>query len=125
VKQYLLAVLVLLLLCPALGRAQSDPVVRGGSAVYPGLEVNLEGGDGLRRLQIAFEAQCVDEKGAQLATSPQAVEAVLLALRGKTAAELSTPRGREKLKPDLVRALNAAIGSPRVVQVLFLQFVIF
>jgi flagellar FliL protein len=124
VRPSVLAILVLLLLFPAPCHAQSDPVARGGSAIYPDLEVNLAGGDGLRRLRLAFEAQCVDERGAQLAAGPRAREAVVLLLRDKTAAELSTERGKEKLKAELVKAINAAIGGPRVVRVLFLQFVI-
>ncbi len=114
----------LLLCCPVLGQAQSAPVAKAGSAVYPGIEVNLEGGDGLRRLYLAFEAQCVDEKGAQLAVSPEAREAVLLMLRGQSVGELATQQGREKLKTKLVATLNKAVGSPRVVRVLYLQFVI-
>lgn len=117
-------VLAAFLCVPTPGRAQADPVAKGGSAIYPGIQVNLEGGDGLHRLYLAFEAQCVDEKGAALAASPAAREAVLLMLRDQTVAALSTPAGREKLKRTLVATLNRVIGSPRVVRVLYLQFVI-
>lgn len=124
VARFVVFVLAVLLCVPTLGRAQGDPVAKAGSAIYPGIDVNLEGGDGLHRLRLAFEAQCVDEKGAVLAASPEAREAVLLMLRDQTVAALSTPAGREKLKSTLVATLNRAIGSPRVVRVLYLQFVI-
>lgn len=123
-KAFFLAVLVLVLLGPAPSRAGTDPVARDGSAVYPGFEVNLAGGDGLRRLYVSFEAQCVDEKGAELAVSPRAREAVLLLVRAQTAAGLATPQGKARFKAELVKALNAAIGAPRVVRVLWRQFVI-
>lgn len=120
-----IAILLLVLLsCPVFGWANTDPMAKNGSAIYPGLDVNLEGGDGLRRLHLAFEAQCVDEKGATLAISPEAREAVLLLLRAQSVGALSTAPGRDKLKFALVAALNQAIGSPRVVRVLYLQFVI-
>lgn len=120
----LLLLLVVLVCVPAPCRAQADPVAKGGSAIYPGLDVNLDGGDGLRRLHLAFEAQCVDEKGATLAASPEAREAVLVMLRNQTVEALATEDGREKLKATLVATLNRAIGAPRVVRVLYLQFVI-
>lgn len=110
------------LVWPVSGRAQSEAVARGGSATYSGLNVMLGTTDAPHRLFLAFEAQCTDEKGATLAVSPQAKEAVLLFLRGKDAAELMTEKGKAALKNELVAVLNKAIGSPRVVRVLFLQF---
>ena len=115
---------VAVLCCPIVCQAQTTPVAKGGSAIYPGVDINLTGGDGLRRLQLAFEAQCVDEKGAELAAGPEAKEAVLLMLRDQSVSDLSTEAGREKLKAKLVATLNRAIGAPRVVRVLYLQFVI-
>ncbi len=120
----LLAGLMLLAAQPARVAAQSEPVARDGSAVYPGLDVNIGDGEGLRRLHVAFEAQCVDQKSAAMAASPMAREAVLLFLRDKTVATLATPAGKRRLKDELVAVLNKAIGGPRVVRIYFLQFVI-
>jgi flagellar FliL protein len=124
VKTLVLAVVALLLLFPVPCRADATPVARGGSAIYPGLEVNLGGGNGLRRLFLAFEARCTDEKGAELAVSPRAKEAVIMLLRNKTVEELSTAKGKMMLKEDLLQTLNMVIGSPRVIQILLRQFVI-
>lgn len=122
--RYILVVLVVLLVFPLPGAAQSGAVVNEGTARYDGLDVSIAGADGPRRLHLAFEAQCMDAKSAQQAISPQAREAVLLLLRGKTVADLLPPSGKNKLKVELIDGLNRVIGAPRVVRVFFLQFVI-
>jgi len=109
---------------PRSAAAQSDAVVRDGTAVYPGLDVNILDNGTLARLHIAFEAQCVDILGAQLAAAPKTREAILLFLRDKTAAELATPQGKRKLKDELVAVMNKAVGGPRVVRIYYLQFVV-
>lgn len=104
--------------------AQSEALVREGTAVYPGLDVNINDNGRLARLHIAFEAQCVDAFGAQMAISPKTREAILLFLRDKTVAELATPQGKRRLKDELVAVMNKAIGGPRVVRIYYLQFVV-
>ncbi|EHJ46250.1 flagellar basal body-associated protein FliL [Solidesulfovibrio carbinoliphilus subsp. oakridgensis] len=121
---WLLAALLVCLLWPRGGNAQSDAVVRGGIAVYPGLDVNIADGGRLARLHIAFEAQCVDAPSAQMAAAPQTREAILLFLRDKTVAELATVPGKRKLKQDLLAVMNKAVGGPRVVRLYFLQLVV-
>ncbi|MGD9608206.1 MAG: flagellar basal body-associated FliL family protein [Desulfovibrionaceae bacterium] len=122
--RFALAVCLMLLFFPVLGAAQTDPVARGGSAVYPGIDVNIGSPEGLRRLHVAFEAQCVDVKSAEAAVGPEVREAVLLLLRDQTVAGLATPQGKRRLKEALAATINRVIGGPRVVRVLFLQFVI-
>ncbi len=105
--------------------AQSDAVARGGSAFYPGLDVTIADRSGMASLRLAFEVQCVDERAAEMVASPQAREAVVMFLRDKTATELATPSGKQKLKTELVGVINKAVGGPRAVRVYFTQFVIF
>lgn len=121
---WLLAALLLCLLAPRAGHAQTEAMVRGGTAVYPGLDVNIADGGRLARLHIAFEAQCVDAPSAQMAASPQTREAILLFLRDKTVAELATVPGKRKLKEELMAVMNKAMGGPRVVRLYFLQLVV-
>uniref|UniRef100_I2PZK7 Flagellar protein FliL n=1 Tax=Desulfovibrio sp. U5L TaxID=596152 RepID=I2PZK7_9BACT len=120
----LLAALLVCLLWPQAGHTQADAVVRGGTAVYPGLDVNIADGGRLARLHIAFEAQCVDAPSAQMAASPQTREAILLFLRDKTATELATVPGKRQFKQDLMAVMNKAMGGPRVVRLYFLQLVV-
>lgn len=122
--RFALVVCIALILLPVLGAAQSEPLVRGGSAIYPGIDVNIDSPDGLRRLQLAFEAQCVDAKSAEAAIAPAAREAVLLLLRDQTVAALATPKGKARLKDALAATINRVIGGPRVIRVLYLQFLI-
>lgn len=110
--------------CPTRALAQNEAVAKGGSAFYPLLDVNIGDGDRLARLYIGFEAQCVDQEAAELAVSPKVREAILLFLRGKTAADLAGVAGKRKLKEELVALMNKALGAPRVVRLYFLQFVV-
>lgn len=120
----LLLALSLATVCPPRALAQSEAVAKGGSAVYPLLDVNITDGGRLARLYIGFEAQCVDPEAAELAVSPKMREAILLFLRGKTAAELAGLAGKRKLKEELVALMNKNLGAPRVVRLYFLQFVV-
>lgn len=104
--------------------AQGATFVRGGTAVYPGLDVNIDDGTRTARLHIAFEAQCVSEAAAQMAAGPEAREAVLFYLRNKTVAELTEPLGQRKLKRELVAVMNKAVGGPRVVRIYLVQLLI-
>ena len=119
-----------LLLCLALAvwpgsaAAQDEVTVKGGSVSYPLLTVNIADGDRLARLYIGFEAQCQDEEGARLAAAPQTREAILLFLRGKSAAQLTGALARRRLKDELIAVMNKAIGAPRVVRLYYLQVVI-
>ncbi|EFL49861.1 flagellar basal body-associated protein FliL [Solidesulfovibrio fructosivorans JJ]] len=103
---------------------QRETFVRGGTAVYSDVDVNITDGARLARLHLAFEAQCISEDAARLAASPETREAVLLFLRERTVAELSTPRGKREFKRQLLAVMNKAVGGPRVVRIYFLQFVI-
>ncbi len=120
----------LLLLClglaarPGNAAAQDEVTVKGGSAIYPLLRVNIDDGGHLAELYIGFEAQCQDAEGAQLAASPQTREAVLLYLRDKSVAQLTGIQARRRLKDELIAVMNRAIGAPRVVRLYYLQFVI-
>lgn len=109
---------------PRPAAAQADAVVRGGSAVYSGVEVNIADNGRLARLWLAFEVQCTDGKGAEMAASPAVREAIVLFLRDKTAVQLSSPKGKRQLKEELLRVINKAMGTPRAVRVYLLQFVI-
>lgn len=115
---------MLMLALPAVAAAQSEAVARDGSAYYSNVRVMLGTAEAPHHLLIAFKAQCRDIRGAELAVSPEAREAVIRLLRGQNAADLATPEGKERLKAALVDTLNRVIGSPRVVRVLFLQFLI-
>jgi flagellar FliL protein len=110
--------------CPTRALAQNEAVAKGGSAFYPLLDVNIGDGARLARLYIGFEAQCVDPEAAELAVSPKVREAILLFLRGKTAADLAGVAGKRKLKEELVAVMNKTLGAPRVVRLYFLQFVV-
>lgn len=104
--------------------AQNEAVAKGGSAIYPLLDVNIGDGDRLARLYIGFEAQCMDAESAKLVVTPQTRETILLFLRSKTAAELAGTAGKRKLREELIAVMNKAIGSPRVVRLYFLHLVV-
>jgi len=122
--------ILLVLLCLALSAwpgnaaAQDEVTVKGGSAIYPLLRVNIADGGRLAELYIGFEAQCQDEEGARLAAAPQTREAILLFLRDKSAAQLTGALARRRLKDELIAVMNKAIGAPRIVRLYYLQFVI-
>lgn len=123
-RRVLTLCLLAFLCCPALAAAQSEAVARGGSAFYSGLAVMLGTMDAPRHLYLSFTAQCMDEKAATLAVAPEAREAVILLLRQQTLADMQTEKGKKALQDKLVTALNKAIGSPRVVRVIFTRFAI-
>ena len=124
VAALLTAMVLVALVAVRHAQAQAETYVKGGSAIYSGVDVNIADGAHLARLHIAFEAQCMDEAAARLAVGPEAREAVVLLLRDKTYAELSTPQGKRALRQEILAALNKVLGAPRVVRVYFLQFVI-
>ncbi|WP_428566559.1 MAG: flagellar basal body-associated FliL family protein [Solidesulfovibrio sp. DCME] len=121
---WVLLLLAATTLWPGRVLAQYEAVVRGGTAVYPLLEVNIADGDRLARLYIGFEAQCIDAEGATLAASSKTRDAIVLFLRTKSVADLSGVAGKRRLKDELVAVMNKAMGAPRVVRLYFLQLVV-
>ena len=115
-----------LLCCGVAGPAfgQGEPVARGGVATYPPFEVNIEDGGVFSRLRLGFEAQFTDESGAKAAVAAQTRESLMLYLRGKTAAELLAPKGRDRLRAEVLAHLNAAIGSPKAVKLFFTDYLV-
>lgn len=109
---------------PRIGAAQGEAFVRGGSAIYPAFEVNIDDGGALGRLRIGFEVQFTDEQAAKLATSGQTREAILLFFRDKSAAQLLAPRGRDKLRAELLQLINAVLGGPRAIRLYFLDYLV-
>ena len=106
--------------CPAEGEA----VARGGTTTFPTSEVNIDDNGRLGRLRIGFEVFFTDEQGAQMATSGQVREDVLLFFRDKTAAQLLAPRGRDALRAELLRLINASIGGPKAIKLYFLDYLV-
>jgi flagellar FliL protein len=104
--------------------AQGEVVVRGGSVTYPGFDVNIDDAGGLGRLRLAFEVLFTDESGAKMAASLQVRESLLLFLRGKTAGELLAPKGRDRLRAELLAHLNQAIGSPKAIKLYYLDYLV-
>ena len=104
--------------------AQGEPVVRGGTVTYPSFDVNIADDGGLGRLRLGFEALFTDELGAKAAATLQVRESILLFLRGKTAAELLAPKGRDRLRAELLAHINAAIGSPKAVKLFYLDYIV-
>ncbi|MFU2209848.1 flagellar basal body-associated FliL family protein [Solidesulfovibrio sp. C21] len=128
-RHFALFLLAASLLCALLAASiapaqQGGTFARGGTAVYSGIDVNVADGARLARLHLAFEAQCISEEAARMAASPETREAVLLFLRERTVAELSTPLGKRAFRRNLLAVMNKAVGGPRVVRLYFLQFVI-
>ena len=118
---------VLWLVCGILvgqASAQSEPVVRGGAVTYPSFDVNIDDSGGLGRLRLGFEVLFADELGAKAAATLQVRESILLFLRGKTAAELLAPKGRDRLRAELLAHLNTAIGSPKAVKLFYLDYIV-
>ncbi|MFP5257878.1 MAG: flagellar basal body-associated protein FliL [Acidobacteriota bacterium] len=110
------------LLGPSAALAQNGAVARGGTATFPTFEVNIDDGGRLGRLRIGFEVLLTDEQGARMAVSGQVREALLLFFRDKTAAALLAPRGKEALRAELLRQINAVIGGPRAIKLYFLDY---
>jgi flagellar FliL protein len=125
-RVWVLAAAIWLAVCgaPALGLAQGEPVAHGGAVTYPGFDVNIDDGGRLGRLRIAFEVFFTDEAGAKLAATPQVKEAILLFFRDKTATELLAPRGRDKLRGELLALINASIGGPRAIRLFYLEYLV-
>ncbi|KHK02272.1 Flagellar biosynthesis protein FliL [Desulfovibrio sp. TomC] len=113
-----------MLAAPRHGLAQGEPVARGGGVTYPGFDVNIDDGGRLGRLRLAFEVLFTDEQGAKMAAAPQVKESLLLYLRGKTAAQLLGPRGRETLRRELLDQINDAIGGPRAIRLYYLDYLV-
>jgi len=109
---------------PALAQAQPDAIVKEGSAIYPGLDVNVVDGGGWARLHLAFEVLCVDAPSAQKVASSPVREAIILFFRDKTVAEVLAPKSKHKLKQDLAAAINKTLGGPRAAVIYFTQFII-
>ena len=103
---------------------QGESVVRGGTVTYPSFDVNIDDGGGLGRLRLGFEVLFTDELGAKAAATLQVRESILLFLRGKSAAELLGPKGRDRLRAQLLAHINAAIGSPKAVKLFYLDYVV-
>ncbi|BAH76885.1 flagellar basal body-associated FliL family protein [Solidesulfovibrio magneticus] len=103
---------------------QGEPVVRGGTVTYPSFDVNIDDNGGLGRLRLGFEVLFTDELGAKAAATLQVRESILLFLRGKSAAELLAPKGRDMLRAQLLAHINAAIGSPKAVKLFYLDYVV-
>ena len=104
--------------------AQGEPVVRGGVVTYPSFDVNIDDSGGLGRLRLGFEVLFTDELGAKAAATLQVRESILLFLRGKTAAELLAPKGRDMLRAQLLAHINAAIGSPKAIKLFYLDYIV-
>ena len=104
--------------------AQGEPVARGGVVTYPSFEVNVDDNGGLGRLRLGFEVLFTDELGAKAAATLQVRESILLFLRGKTAAELLAPKGRDRLRAQLLAHINTAIGSPKAVKLFYLDYIV-
>lgn len=104
--------------------AQGEPVVRGGVVTYPSFDVNIDDNGGLGRLRLGFEALFTDELGAKAAATLQVRESIMLFLRGKTAPELLAPKGRDRLRAELLAHINAAIGSPKAVKLFYLDYIV-
>lgn len=104
--------------------AQGEPVVRGGVVTYPGFDVNIDDGGGFGRLRLGFEVLFTDELGAKAAATLQVRESILLFLRGKTAVELLAPKGRDRLRAELLSHINAAIGSPKAIKLFYLDYLV-
>lgn len=105
-------------------QAQLEAETRGGSALYRGLDVNIQDGSRLALLHVAFEVQCVSERAAEEVASPRMREAIVLFLRGKTVAQLRSPLDKRRLKRELLDVINKELGAPRAVRIYMTQFVV-
>ena len=105
--------------------AEGEAVARGGTATFSSFEVNIDDHGRLGRLRIGFEVLFTDEQGAQMATSGQMREDLLLFFRDKTAAQLLAPRGQEALRAQLLRLINTSIGGPKAIRLYFLDYLVF
>jgi len=90
--------------------------------------VNLSGGDG-SLLQVDMQAELGDEEAKKKFTDymPKIRSALILLLSSKTAAELSSPDGKVKLKAQVKQIINESMdsGEEELVQsVLFTSFII-
>jgi len=104
--------------------AEGEAAARGGTATFPTSEVNIDDNGRLGRLRIGFEVLFTDEQGARMATSGQVREDLLLFFRDKTAAQLLAPRGRDALRTELLRLINASIGGPKAINLYFLDYLV-
>lgn len=104
--------------------------------------VNLQGGAGGRylRLEVVLEFEPEDPKFYTLTgeahkkaqekfleeiepKAPAIQDAVLALVSSKSADQILTPAGRERLKDEIASAVVQRIGHPKVVNVYFTQFV--
>lgn len=117
---------------PAGAEAQAAPEKKrpDGPPVFEKMEpfvVNLAGGDAL--LQVELQAQLYDAEAKQTLVQymPKIRSGLILLLSSKSAEELSTADGKVRLKAQVKKIMNEAIGQPGpepVETVLFTSFII-
>ncbi|TYO95477.1 flagellar basal body-associated FliL family protein [Desulfallas thermosapovorans] len=90
--------------------------------------VNLSGGAGGHFLKASIVIEYnADKKVAELVESkkPHIIEAIQFTLRKKSAGDIKPPEATEKLKQELIKAVNERLGTEDAVQrIIFTQFIV-
>lgn len=99
------------------------PVKGSVTAIEEPLTINLADG---HYLKLGFSLQQTEEAGAESVDTSEALELAIDEYTGKGIAELSTEKGREELKADLLKKIEKAYteeDKKMVMDIYFTQFV--
>ena len=108
--------------CVAAPRSVSAPLVSSIPRAADDAPLDFEGAK--TDPCTAAEEKLLEEFAREIGTGRQLVEdAVLMVVSKRTAAEISTPEGKEALKTEIKKAIEKVIPEPKVTRVLFTNFI--
>lgn len=114
---------------PASSFSSSTVGEEGSLVVFDSFIVNLADATGDRYLKATLRAVSAEpDLGAaldrNLVLKTKVRDRIITVLTAKTFAELSSPFGKETLRRELAREINAVLGGEAVSEVLFVEFVV-
>lgn len=111
---------------PAEGQAAAKEPAKFGQTFDLGeFTVNLAGDSGRRyvRTKIVVEVNKPEVVNELQQRTPQLRDGVITVLSSKTMDDIATIEGRENLRREIIRSLEARVGSGRIRNVYFTDFV--
>ena len=86
--------------------------------------VNLQVKGSFLKVDIQLEFAAAEEMKSAEKEVPRLRDTIIQILSSKTAAEILTSDGKEKLKDELRQSINGLLGEEKVVEVYFTEFII-
>jgi flagellar FliL protein len=94
------------------GKKEKPAIELGEVQTMPEFLVNLKDGQTYLRTEVALQTQKGFEKEAFDKVTPAVRDAIVLKLSSKSLGEISTVDGKNKLKKEIAKVVNDAIGPP-------------